>query len=60
MWLNLKSVIVTRKLLKKGEEGYDVGELVLTVKGIGNVGRSSIIEATVGADKASDGTKNRD
>lgn len=42
------------------EEGYDAGELVLTVKGIGNVDRSSIIEATVGADKASDGTKNRD
>ena len=43
-----------------GERGYEPGELVITIKGIGAIGRSGVIEAQVGADKASEGTKNRD
>lgn len=42
------------------EEGYAPGELVITVKGIGNVNRASAKEATVGADKESDSVKVRD
>ena len=42
------------------ESGYQPGELIITVKGIGAVKRNGIIEAQVGADKAGSGTKNRD
>ena len=42
------------------EEGYAPGELVITVKGIGNVGRTRIVEAVVGADKESVTNKVRD
>lgn len=42
------------------EEGYDVGELVISVKGIGGVGRSTKIEADVGADRSTNSNKTRD
>ena len=42
------------------EAGYAPGELIITVKGIGNVNRSGVIEAFVGADKQSASTKVRD
>lgn len=45
---------------KVREEGYAPGELIITVKGIGNVNRNGIIEAMVGADKQSAPTKVRD
>lgn len=43
-----------------GEKGYKPGELIITVKGIGNVNRNGLIEALVGADKDGAGTNNRD
>ena len=42
------------------EEGYDEGELIITVKGMGGIYRSGKKEATVGADKASETNKQRD
>lgn len=42
------------------EIGYQPGDLIITVKGIGAVKRNGLIEAQCGADKASEGTKNRD
>lgn len=42
------------------EEGYAVGEIIITVKGIGAVNRDGVIQALVGADKASSTTKTRD
>ena len=42
------------------EEGYAPGELIITVKGIGNVNRSGVIEALVGADKEGSSVKTRD
>ena len=41
-------------------EGYKAGDLVITVKGIGNVQRSSTLEALVGADKINSGNKTHD
>ena len=40
--------------------GYQPGELVITVKGIGAINRDGCIEADVGADKATATTKTRD
>lgn len=45
---------------KVKEDGYKEGELIITVKGIGNVLRDGVLEAVVGADKAGSGTQNRD
>ena len=42
------------------EEGYAAGDLVITVKGIGNVNRAGVIEAMVGADKVAENNKERD
>ena len=41
-------------------EGYKAGDLVITVKGIGDVQRSSTLEALVGADKINSGNKTHD
>lgn len=45
---------------KVSESGYQPGDLIISVKGIGAVNRSGAIEAVVGADKAADTVKNRD
>lgn len=42
------------------ETGYAPGDIIITVKGIGNVNRDGIIEALVGADKESSSKKIRD
>ena len=42
------------------EKGYQPGDLIITVKGIGNVNRSGTLEAVVGADKEDAETKIRD
>ena len=41
-------------------EGYKAGDLVITVKGIGDVQRGSTLEALVGADKINSGNKTHD
>ena len=45
---------------KVREEGYAAGELIISVKGIGNVNRSGVIEALVGADKQGSTNKTHD
>ena len=40
--------------------GYQPGDLIITVKGIGNVNRSGKLEAVVGADKEGEAIKTRD
>ncbi len=42
------------------EEGYNAGELIISVKGIGKVNRSGVLSATVGADPLSSAEKTRD
>ena len=45
---------------KVSESGYKPGDLIIVVKGIGDVGRDKKLEAVVGADKETVGTKSRD
>ena len=45
---------------KVREEGYDAGELAITVEGIGSAYRTGVPEFVIGADAASDAEKNRD
>lgn len=57
---NLVKIKVSYTNEKIRKEGYDKGDLIISVKGIGAANRSEVIEATVGADKASEPTKSRD
>lgn len=57
---NAVKIRVSYSSEKTDERGYEPGEMVITIKGIGAVGRNGTIEAQVGADKVSEGTKNRD
>ena len=58
--INAVKIRVSYSNEKTSEQGYEPGDLVITIKGIGAVGKIGVIEAQVGADKASESTKNRD
>ena len=57
---NAVTLRVNYSCLDVRSEGYKAGDLIITVKGIGNVLRSGIQEALVGADKMNSGSKTHD
>ena len=57
---NAVTLRVNYSCLNVRSEGYKAGDLIITVKGIGNVLRSGIQEALVGADKMNSGNKTHD
>lgn len=59
-WNNLVGLRVSYSNQNTSHSGYQPGELVITVKGIGNVKRNSVLPAIVGADKAGAETKTRE
>ena len=54
------TLVVSYSAKKVRAEGYQPGDLVITLNGIGNANRSRTMEALVGADKAGTATKTRD
>ena len=57
---NAVTLRVNYSCLNVRSEGYNAGDLIITVKGIGNVLRNGVQEALVGADKMNGGNKTHD